>query len=376
MRAGTLRGVLTLQQVPGAVDDVLAEFFGSVAGPLEEIYPAVAQTGAALADFVLGGGKRVRPLFLYAGWRCGSSEQSGGPTAPGEPADPATVLRVGAAVELVQACALVHDDILDRSDTRRGRPTVHRVFEQAHREHGWSGDAAHHGASVAILIGDLALAWADDLVHGYRPAPHPAPAPLPSGVPALWSRMRTEVLGGQLLDIVNEASGDESIMASYRVMEYKTAAYTVARPLELGAALAVSSTGLQQDLHRIGTGLGLAFQLRDDLLGVFGDPAQTGKPSGDDLIAGKRTVLLGLALAEAAPADAQRLRELLGRPLDDAELAAARAVLVESGAVAEVERQIAGHRDTALAQIAELPVDAAARADLTTLAHQITDRTK
>jgi geranylgeranyl diphosphate synthase type I len=235
-------------------------------------------------------------------------------------------------------------------------------------------------SSTAVLLGDLALAWADDLVHGYGPAaapPYPpaaAPAALPPVAAALWSRMRTEVLAGQLLDITNEVSGDESSDAAYRVMEYKTAAYTVARPLQIGAALADAPESLSADLHRIGTGLGLAFQLRDDVLGALGDPAQTGKPSGDDLVAGKRTVLVALALSRSDDRTADRLRGLLGRPLSAGELTDARTILLDSGALTEVEAQIDRHLAAALDGIAALPVAPAARDDLTALAHRIAHR--
>ncbi|MFT3715469.1 MAG: polyprenyl synthetase family protein [Gordonia sp. (in: high G+C Gram-positive bacteria)] len=365
--------MLSLQEVPGAVDDVLTAFFAGTAPTLNAIYPTVGDAGDVVQDFVLGGGKRIRPLFVHTGWRCGVTE-SPAPSAPGATED--ETLRVCAAIELIQACALIHDDILDRSDTRRGRPTVHRVFEARHGEAGWSGDAAHHGTSVAILAGDLALAWADDLVHGYTPAPEagPDPRPLSPRVGRLWSRMRTEVLGGQLLDITNEVSGDESITAAYRVMEYKTAAYTVARPLELGAALAGASPGLGAALRVIGTDLGLAFQLRDDVLGAFGDPAETGKPSGDDLVAGKRTVLIAQALEATDTAQADVLRSLLGHALSADELAAARGIVTGSGALAAVETQIDTLLRSALDGIAALPVDAAARDDLTALAHRISHR--
>lgn len=367
--------MLSQQQVPGAVQEVLRGYFEASAAALDEISPVVAEAGTALADFVLGGGKRIRPLFVHAGWHCAlTAADRQAPTASSTDSAALTV-RVGAAIELIQACALVHDDILDRSDTRRGNPTVHRVFEGRHRALDWAGDAAHHGSSAAILLGDLALAWADDLVHGYGPvSTDHAPDPLPWRAGSLWARMRTEVLGGQLLDITNEVSGDESVDAAYRVMEYKTAAYTITRPLEIGAALGDSSSELTAALRRIGTGLGLAFQLRDDVLGAFGDPEQTGKPSGDDLVAGKRTVLIALALSESDAATAATLRGLLGRDLSPDELGSARAILTGSGALAAVEQQIEDHLDAALAEIEALPVAPAARDDLTALAHRIAHR--
>lgn len=380
--------MLRLEEVPGAVDDVLRRFLDAAAPALAEIGPPVAEVGGMLAEFVLGGGKRVRPLFVFAGWQC-----AGGPAADGE-TDPALTLRVCAAIELIQACALIHDDVIDRSGTRRGRPTVHRRSAAGHESRGWSGDAGHFGVSVAILAGDLALAWADDLVHGIVPAgpagQGPAGAPLPRGATARWAQMRTEVLGGQLLDIVNEASGDETPAAAYRVMEYKTAAYTVARPLQLGAALAEGSAPgvngapaanaeLAGALGRIGTDLGIAFQLRDDILGVFGDPAQTGKPSGDDLISGKRTALLaaGLQRADAAgDGSGAWLRGAVGRDLSGDELTRARDLLTSSGALAEIEDAVTLRLDRALAGIAALPASRESRDDLTALAHRITHRTR
>lgn len=368
--------MLNLTDVPAAVDTVLEEFFQATGPVLASIYPTVGDGADALRDFVMTGGKRIRPLFVHAGRRCTGDKITVSESRGSE----SETLRVCAAIELIQACALVHDDILDRSDTRRGNPTVHRRFETMHRTRGWDGDASHYGDSTAILIGDLALAWADDLFHGVLPLPDSvqrAPArPMPFAASTVWSQMRTEVLAGQFLDITNEASGDESATAAERVMAYKTAAYTVARPLELGATLGGADDRLREELHAIGIDLGIAFQLRDDLLGVFGDPAETGKPSGDDLIAGKRTALLAVALQRSDADAAAVLRASIGRRLDDDEIAAARTVLVESGAVAEIERQIGERRDAGLSRIEDLACDDAARADLRALAHQITDRSR
>ncbi|NLG44935.1 polyprenyl synthetase family protein [Gordonia sp. (in: high G+C Gram-positive bacteria)] len=362
--------MVNIAHVPAAVDEVLAKYFEANRPALDAIYPAVAHAGDVLADFALSGGKRVRPTFVYAGWQCGS------PDAADEASDETMVLRIGAAIELIQACALIHDDILDRSDTRRGSPTAHRRFESLHIERGFSGDPAHYGVSAAILLGDLALAWADDLVHGIGPVDWTDMRPLPRPVGVLWSQMRTEVLGGQLLDITNESSGDESITAAYRVMEYKTAAYTVARPLQLGAALAGADDALLAGLHRIGLDLGVAFQLRDDVLGVFGDPAQTGKPSGDDLVEGKRTALLAEGLQRASDAGSDLLRASIGRDLTDLEVTGAREVLVDSGALTAVEEQIDACLDRALTAIDALPVTEPARTDLTWIARRITHREK
>lgn len=401
----------SLDAVPAAVESELRRFFDVAVPAAAEIAPVVGTAADMVREFVLQGGKRIRPVFAFAGWRCGMTESgradTGAASTVGREARDA--LRVGAALELVQGCALIHDDIIDQSDTRRGHPTLHRVFQARHVAASWAGDAADHGVAAAILAGDLALAWADDLVHDHRPgvstsstsgetrstsgqtsstsgqtsstgdrssATHEYRA-LPPAVGATWAAMRTEVLGGQLLDIVNEASGDDSAAAAYRVMEFKTAAYTVARPLELGARLAGASEDLVATLRKIGHDLGIAFQLRDDQLGVFGDPERTGKPSGDDLISGKRTALLATALRRADdsdPALGARLRSFIGRPLDDDELGSARALLVDVGAVAEMEGKIDDLLGAALGALDAADIGDDIRAELTAVAHRAAHR--
>jgi geranylgeranyl diphosphate synthase, type I len=257
---------------------------------------------AALEDFVLGGGKRLRPAFAYWGWRAVATEDPG----PG-------VLLLFAALELLHACALVHDDVIDRSATRRGRPTAHVEFAALHRGRKWRGSPEDFGISAAILLGDLALAWADDIVFGADLS-----ADAQRRVQRVWADIRTEVLAGQYLDIVAEASAAESIASAMNVDLFKTACYTVSRPLQLGVAAAADRPDVQAAFGQFGTDLGVAFQLRDDVLGVFGDPAVTGKPSGDDLRSGKRTVLLAEAVELADKSDplaANLLRTSIGAAL-------------------------------------------------------------
>lgn len=331
------------------VEDELRAFFDTRRPEVAELSPVFADAVDRLEHLVLVGGKRIRPLFAWTGW-IGAGGTSDGPEA-------VAVLRACAALELVQACALVHDDIIDSSETRRGHPTLHVSFADTHRDSRWFGDAAHFGASVAILVGDLALSWADDMfrdaVRGL--GTDPGTAARASGV---WSAMRTEVLGGQLLDIWTEASGAEDVASAQRINRYKTAAYTVERPLHLGAALAGAPAELVEAYGRYGVDVGIAFQLRDDLLGVFGDPSVTGKPSGDDLREGKRTVLFASALhaADATDPDAALLlRESLGRDLDDEEVAVLRTVIRDLGAVDAVEGRIAAHA-TAAREVLDTPL--------------------
>ncbi|MGX1768291.1 polyprenyl synthetase family protein [Dietzia sp. NPDC055343] len=286
----------------------------------------VDRLAGLLSDFVTDGGKRMRPRFALAGWTAAAAD---GAAVPDE------VVTACAALELIQACALVHDDIVDASDTRRGRPTIHRTAEALHRDSGWDGDAERYGISQAILIGDLALAWADEMfvTSGVNPG-----ALSRALVP--WYAMKTEVLSGQMLDILAEASGATDEVTPARVNRFKTAAYTVERPLHIGAELAGAGPETIAALREFGVAVGQAFQLRDDMLGVFGDPEITGKPSGDDLREGKRTLLLARATTLSAKDDADFLLGVLGTEIDAARLDRARRILVDSGAVASVEAEI------------------------------------
>ena len=364
----TLEAVLsagTATSIAGAVDTTLRAFFESRAGLVDRVGGAYPEMTAALEEFVLRGGKRIRPSFAWTGWLGAGGDPDG--------SDADAVLRTCTALELVQACALIHDDIIDSSSTRRGFPTVHVQFTDLHAQRGWAGDSAQFGSSVAILLGDLALAWADDLI---RESGLPADTAVRLG--PVWSAMRTEVLGGQILDITDEASRAETVESALRIDRYKTAAYTVERPLHIGAVLAGADAALIDAYRRFGADIGVAFQLRDDLLGVFGDPAVTGKPSGDDLREGKRTVLLAVALecADAvAPDRAEVLRRGIGTDLSDADVDRMRTILTELGAVDDVERRITELTESGLAALESSDTEPAAKAPLRAMADAATKRT-
>jgi geranylgeranyl diphosphate synthase type I len=348
--------------LPGHVHRVLADYFVDRRAETERIGPDFGDAIAALRDFVLGGGKRVRPTFAWWGWR-------GAGGAPDGPAADA-VLRALSALELLQASALVHDDLMDSSALRRGAPTVHVAFAARHRAAGLRGEPDRFGLAAAVLLGDIALAWAEDL---FRTAGLPAAA-LERAMPP-WQAMRTEMLAGQYIDLLTQAHGDESPAAALRVDRWKTAAYTVERPLHIGAALAGADPAVIAAYRRFGADLGIAFQLRDDLLGVFGDPAVTGKPAGDDLREGKRTLLMALGLRHAKPDDADQLRAYLGHPdLTGADVAHARALLVDAGAVAAVEHRIRELTASALDTLAAAPVAEPAAERLADLAISATRR--
>jgi geranylgeranyl diphosphate synthase type I len=307
----------------------------------------------------VGGGKRFRAAFCWWGFRAVSTE------VPDEPA----LLRAAASLELLHASALVHDDVMDASDTRRGRASTHRAMEALHREKGWRGDPEQYGVAGAILLGDLLLSWADELLRRCG-----LPHDVVRRALDQFDTTRSEVITGQFLDVSVQARGESDVEQSMRVLRYKSAKYSIERPLHVGASLAGAGDEMLEALSTFGLPLGEAFQLRDDLLGVFGDPGVTGKPAGDDLTEGKRTVLVALALDAAPPDDARLLDESLGRPLTGREVADLRRVVDESGAHAEVESRIVALTSQALAALEAAPVTDQARVVLRDLAAAATQR--
>ena len=345
----------------------LAAFLDLQEALLADVSADLAPVVAALRDF-LDGGKRMRPAFCYWGWRA----------ADGPDRDEPAVVRAAAALELLQASALIHDDYMDGSDTRRGAPAIHRRFEALHRAGAWEGEPERFGAAAAILLGDITLTWCDELftrcgldavrIHAARP---------------VFDLMRSEVMAGQYLDVVAQARGlsvsspRETLARARTVIRYKSAKYTIERPLQLGAALATGTADgpLAAALSSYGLPLGEAFQLRDDVLGVFGDPAATGKPAGDVLREGKQTVLVALAALQATDAQGKALRAGLGDPaLDEAGVGELRSIIADTGALAEVEERISELTRTALAALEPAPITAESRAVLAELAVAATAR--
>jgi geranylgeranyl diphosphate synthase, type I len=351
-----------LEGIRAGVSAALTAFLGSQREVLAEIGPDLLPFADAISG-LLARGKRLRPAFCYWGWRA----------AGGEDCEP--IFAAAAALELLQASALVHDDVMDDSDTRRGQPSVHRRFADWHAATDRSGDAERFGTGAAILVGDLLLAWANELLRDSGFAAHV----LRRGAP-VFAAMQTELAAGQYLDLVSQAGASTSVAAAVRVITYKTSKYSTERPLQLGVVLAAAATGSGADelvsvCARYGSPLGIAFQLRDDLLGVFGDPARTGKPACGDIAEGKRTVLVALARERASAAQAAVLDRHLGeRGLTQAAAAEVRSVLTETGAVAECEHLIAAYRKEAIAALDGALIPGEARAALTALAEFVTNR--
>lgn len=315
------------QRVQAVLDAFIVERRGLLVGIHSGLAPLV-DYGTDL----LAGGKRLRAAFCYWGWR-----------AAGAP-DSEEAVRAASALELLQGCALVHDDVMDNSDTRRGQPAAHRRFAELHRSAQWAGDPVAFGLGGAVLLGDLLLSWADELLLTCG-----LPLPALARGKAVYDVMRTELMGGQYLDLLEQAQRCDSVADALQVARYKSAKYTIERPLHLGSALAGGSEPLIEALRAFGLHLGEAFQLRDDVLGVLGDPSLTGKPAGDDLREGKRTVLVLTALAAATAGQRDVLAAGIGDPrLTDEGVARLREIIVDTGSVDRVESMIEQAADAAL----------------------------
>ncbi|MFE0062285.1 polyprenyl synthetase family protein [Streptomyces sp. NPDC059003] len=344
------------RDVPGLCRRVDAVF--------DEFLEDKARTGAdghmpgeviqVLRDFLIPGGKRLRPMLCVSGWQAGGGSDC-----------PALVIRVAAALEMVHAFALIHDDVMDRSEIRRGRPTIHRALAVHHADLNCRG-ADQLGTSGAILVGDLALAWSDELVHTAG-----LPAERLAAVLSVVDAMRTEVMVGQYLDVTSTPDARAGPGPALTVIRYKTAKYTIERPLHIGALLAGADGSVLDALSGFALPLGDAFQLRDDLLGVFGNPVTTGKPNLDDLREGKCTVLVALALRYADADERDILCSLLGNPAlteDGAERI--RSVLHRTGAHTMVEEMLRKRQSAAAHALDQ----AGFPAETTALLHQVAQR--
>ncbi len=362
------------------VDLRISEFLADRAPIVRAISPELTPFVDFSRQF-LSGGKRFRALFCYWGFEAVSGTDGGfDPFADeDEPTrDLSAIVSVAAALEIFHAAALVHDDIIDNSDTRRGAASAHRLFESLHGDHSWAGNAGSFGRAAAILLGDLLLGWSDELLdEGLALLEDQSAA---RATRSAFNHMRTEVTAGQYLDVLEESAwlrrpDAELRERAERVIVYKSAKYSVQAPLVIGATLAGAAPAQLESLRNFGLPLGIAYQLRDDLLGVFGDAAITGKPSGDDLREGKRTVLIAVA-RDLMPVGSRRaLDELLGDDdLDESQVRMLQNTIADCGAVDEIEAQISRNVRAAIAAIGSSTVSRRAIAQLSELAETVTQR--
>ena len=341
-----------LTVVLGPVDNRLREFTEAERARWSAVDPTLSDPFDALAELVLLGGKRLRPAFFH--WAHVG--------AGGEPFAP-EALDAAAAIEMLHAFALAHDDIMDASESRRGHPTVHVRFAELHRQRGWHGDPNRWGEAVAILVGDLAHVFADHLMAERTPE-----------IASIWGELRMEVNVGQYLDVLATAVGEADDSTARRIVEYKTGRYSVQRPLHLGAAIAGGLDRLGDQLTRYGRPVGVAFQLRDDILGAFGDSAVTGKPVGDDLREGKPTPLLATARDLASPAQALILERAGDAEMSPQDLADVQDPMVATGEVDALESEIAELTDEAMIALADMDLVGGAGDALADLANFVAFR--
>ena len=339
----------------------------------DDLAPLVTYTQS-----LLQGGKRFRALFCYWSWvghlatvPVQSSEQRAKSAE--------AMVGIAASLEMFQGAALVHDDLLDQSDLRRGQPAVHKRFETLHSNSGWAGSTERFGVAGSVLVGDLMLGWSSEIFgNALLNAPS---AEVSAACRDEFSRMRVEVMAGQYLDVVEEnaavtRSVEDAVGRANKVMLYKSAKYSIEAPLLIGAAFAGANQDQLRQLSDFGVPLGMAFQLRDDVLGVFGDSAVTGKPAGDDLREGKRTVLIGYTRQSLSNSVGKLFDEMLSsRELTDEQVAFLQQTIIGSRALEKVERTISELADQAMSALNQIDIDSQAKAQLKSMAQKVINRT-
>lgn len=347
-----------------AVSHAIDSFLDHQAPILADLHPATAPL-IERARLFTDGGKRLRPAFCAWAWAAVADTLE----------VPDAVARAAASLDVLHVSALVHDDVMDASDYRRGVPAAHRQFEADHSEAGWRGDPEQFGRAGAILLGDLLLVWSEEMFRRSGLTTDE----LERGRPHLEA-VRTEVTAGQYLDVLAQARDPYAISRTKEgreqladlvktVVTWKSASYTIRRPLLLGAAIAGADAVQLGALTSFAQPLGRAFQYRDDVLGIYGDESLTGKDSGEDLRVGKLTLLAAEAFGRSTDEDAAELATLFGNPdLDAAGVARARELIDASGAREAVEEEIRREFDLALAALASAELSEEGRVGLTALA--------
>jgi geranylgeranyl diphosphate synthase type I len=344
----------SLRALAARVDRRLDEFLAAERDRWSSFDPELAQPIDEVRRLVLSGGKRLRPAFCHWGY-----------VGAGGGAHDQIDIDAGAAFELMHAFALFHDDVMDDADSRRNQPTTHVVAAAEHAEKNWAGESRRFGEGVAILVGDLAFVYADQLLEEANPE-----------ATRIWNELRIELNIGQYLDILGGVSRTRDIVKSERICRYKSGKYTIERPLHLGAVLAAPERAdeLLPHLSNYGLPLGDAFQMRDDVMGAFGDEELTGKPVGGDLIEGKPTPLLARATRRADDAQLGVLA-LVGDPdMTPDTVARIQQVIVDTGGLAELEEHIAALTESAVTSLDDAPIVAAAKTELVQLAEYVSQR--
>lgn len=351
--SGKTENPKSIADVVGPIDQRLAETIRNEHQLWAKVDAALSDPFVSLEKLVFSGGKRLRPAFFY--WAHVG--------AGGDPNSPEAT-NIAAAIEMLHAFALAHDDVMDRSEARRGEPSIWNQFTNLHEEHNWHGNSLHFGEAVAILVGDLAHVLADKLMSHHSPI-----------VTQLWEELRLEVNIGQYLDVLSGAKGRFDHNSARRILEYKTGRYSVQRPLQLGAAVAGKYDELSQSLTDYGQPVGVVFQLRDDILGVFGKTEETGKPTGDDLREGKPTPLMAEAFDRASAQQKEILSKIGSPDLTQQDISDIQEIVEDTGAKQVIEKEIKELTDSALKALSLMTLEGNASEALDELAHFVAYRT-
>ena len=342
-----------ISKIVGPIDTRLTEVLNIERSKWVSVDASLADPFDALEDLIFSGGKRIRPAFFH--W-----------ALVGAGGDPASEVAVdaAAAIEMLHAFALAHDDVMDHSSSRRGEPSIWQRFATFHGDSEWKGNARDFGEAVAILVGDLAHVIADSLIRDLSPE-----------VSEIWNELRLEVNIGQYLDVLSGVTRTFDQEGARRILEYKTGRYSVQRPLHLGAAIAGRFDDFSVSFTNFGQPVGVAFQLRDDLLGVFGDEQETGKPVGDDLREGKPTSLVAAAFERADQGQLEVLQLIGSDDLTDSNISDIQNVIIETEAERVIEEEIRDLTDSALNELESASLDAKASSALRELALFVAYRT-
>ena len=359
------------------VERRLAGFCDEKREQFHEIDPELAGLIASVQR-LLTGGKRFRALFAYWAWASVLPDTNDSETQRDRERASIAMIDICASLEMFHAAALVHDDVMDSSDTRRGFPSVHKQFENLHESEMWVGSKDRFGQAVAIIAGDMMLGWSSDLFErGLKTLGDPERA---EAARSEFSRMRFEVMAGQYLDVLEENSGpvrkqELAVSRANRVMLYKTAKYSIEAPMLIGAAVAGAEPAIRRGLTAFAIPLGMAFQLRDDVLGVFGDSTKTGKPAGDDLREGKRTILVALSRESLGSSTLKIFDELLSnRALTQEQITLLQQTIKGCGALERVEYMIDEYGRESLRNLEALSIESYAKAQLDLLAKKVLQR--
>jgi len=340
------------------INSALTQFVQGENKYLSKIGPELDPVAIGIEKFLLDSGKRLRPLFAYVGY-----------LATGNTVNP-EIVKALSSLELIHVCALIHDDVMDGSDTRRGAPSIHKSFEAMHIKENLNGSSSKFGVASAILMGDLALVWSAQMLHNSGIKDHELINVLP-----FYDEMRVELMAGQYLDVFEQSLATQSIDRSMKVARFKSGKYTIERPLHFGGALGNGSADLLKTFTEYGIPLGEAFQLRDDMLGVFGNPKETGKPAGDDLREGKRTALIAATFDKANKTQMEVLNEYFGDPnLSNDQISLLQEIIVETGAQSHIESVIKQLAETSLNALTYEGISLEGKQLLQELVHLSTNR--